>query len=265
MFQVSREIPGLDPEIVLHVFGYPIATSTMMIFLIIVLFAVVGFFVTRKFKLRPTNIQTAIEMIYEGVFDLINNITDDKKRTQMIFPVVGSMMIYLMIANIIDLTPGLADIKFNDTSVFGSPTADFNTTFGLALASVIIINLISIKEWGTLEYLGKFFKFKEIYLGFKQGIVPGFVAIIEFLVGLLDIIGEVTKVISLSLRLFGNMYAGKVLMLILLGAFAYIIPSTWIAMNLFVGVLQAIVFASLVAAYYTLAIKPVESEKPPNI
>ena len=87
-----------------------------------------------------------------------------------------------------------------------------------------------------------------------------FIALIDFFVGVLDIIGEVAKVISLSLRLFGNMFAGQVLALILLGALAYIVPSVWLAMNLFVGVLQALVFSALVAAYYMLAVKPDEEE-----
>jgi F-type H+-transporting ATPase subunit a len=78
-------------------------------------------------------------------------------------------------------------------------------------------------------------------------------AIIDFFIGLLDIVGEATKVISLSLRLFGNMYAGQVLAIIILGFFSIVVPSIWLAMNLFVGVLQAVVFASLVASYYMLA------------
>ena len=80
------------------------------------------------------------------------------------------------------------------------------------------------------------------------------------LIFLLDIVSEVAKVVSLSLRLFGNMYAGDVLAAILLGAFAAIVPVPWLAMNLLVGVLQAMVFGSLTAAYYTLAI-----EKPDEV
>ena len=253
---VVRDIPGLDPIINFHIFGYPIAGSTMTIFIIVALFAVLGCIVTKKFKIRPSMFQTSIEMIYEGVFELVSNITDNRKRTEIIFPVVGAMMIYLILANVIDLIPGFSQIEVNGKEVFSSATADFNTTLGLALGAVLVINLISIKEWGLFAYLGKFFKFKEVYLGFKKSISEGFVALIEFFVGLLDVIGEITKVISLSLRLFGNMYAGKVLTIILLGIFAYIVPATWLAMNLFVGILQAVVFASLVAAYYTLAINP---------
>ena len=80
-------------------------------------------------------------------------------------------------------------------------------------------------------------------------------AIIDFLIGLLDIISEFAKVISLSLRLFGNMYAGEILASILLGAFALMVPAPWLAMNLLVAVIQAIVFGSLCAAYYTLAVQ----------
>ncbi|MCB9805553.1 F0F1 ATP synthase subunit A [Candidatus Nomurabacteria bacterium] len=258
MLKIIREIPGLDPNIVFHLFGYPIASSTLMIGIIIILFVLFAFYIRKKFDIRPSFIQTAFEMVYEGLLDLVSNITQDSRRTKMVFPVIGSMMIYLILANLIDLTPGLPDIEYNGAGIFSSPTADFNTTFGLALASVIIINFISMREWGFFSYLGNFFKFKDVYLGFRKSIGDGFIAIIEFLIGLLDIVGEATKVISLSLRLFGNMYAGKVLTIILFSGIAFIIPSVWFAMNLFVGVLQGIVFASLVAAYYTLAVKPPE-------
>jgi F-type H+-transporting ATPase subunit a len=99
-----------------------------------------------------------------------------------------------------------------------------------------------------------------VYRGFKKSTSDGFIALVEFFVGLLDIVGEIAKVVSLSLRLFGNMYAGKVLALIIIGAFSYVIPSIWLAMNLFVGILQALVFTVLVATYYMLTIKTEEED-----
>jgi len=80
------------------------------------------------------------------------------------------------------------------------------------------------------------------------------------LIGLLDIVSEFAKVISLSLRLFGNMYAGDVLAAILLGTLAIAVPAPWLAMNLLVGVLQALVFGALTAAYYSLAVARAENE-----
>lgn len=261
MFQIEREIPSLDPNIVTTVFGYHLASSTLMIVFIIFLSLMFSVYVKNVFKIFPTSkVQVAFEIIYDSLKDLVNNITSNSKTTEKIFPMIGTMLLYLMVSNIIDLTPGLSDVSYDGKAILTGPTGDFNTTFGLAIGSVIIINILSIRSRGVLPYLGQFFKFKEVYVGFKSGIVSGCVALVEFFVGLLDIVGEFTKVISLSLRLFGNMYAGKVLTLILFGIMAFIIPSTWFAMNLFVGIVQAIVFASLVTAYYTLAI-PNESEE----
>jgi F-type H+-transporting ATPase subunit a len=153
------------------------------------------------------------------------------------------------------MLPGLSAILYNGSTVFRGPTSDFNTTFGLAFGAVLFLQFVSIKDFGFLGYLGKFFKFKEIYFGFKSSVGDGFMAIVDFFIGLLDIVGEFAKVVSLSLRLFGNMYAGDVLSTLILGSFAYVLPVTWSAMSLLSGVVQAIVFGSLVTSYYMLAAK----------
>ena len=257
---ITREILTLDPDIIFTIFGFRIANSTIAIFLIIILFMIAGFYCTKKFRLIPTRFQTAIEIIYETIVDLIANIAGNKKRAEIIFPMIGAILVYLTVANLFGSIPGLNEIMVGEKSLFRSPTSDINTTLGLAFGSVIVINFISIRERGIFGYIGQFFKFKEVYQGFKKGISDGFVAIIEFFVGLLDILGEITKVISLGLRLFGNMYAGAVLTTIIFGAIAFILPAVWMAMGLFVSVLQAMVFSSLVAAYYMLAIKEDEGE-----
>jgi len=156
-------------------------------------------------------------------------------------------------ANLIGLIPGVEQVLWNGVPLFRTATSDFNTTFGLALAAIIIINVLSMREKGIFGYLDQFFKFGALWRGFRKSFGDGLLAIIEFFIGLLDIVGEAVKVVSLSLRLFGNMLAGQILMIILLGFIAVVIPSAWLAMNLLVGVLQAVVFASLVASYYALA------------
>ena len=79
--------------------------------------------------------------------------------------------------------------------------------------------------------------------------------IIHFFVGLIEVIGEVAKVISLSLRLFGNMFAHEVLMIILLGAFSIGVPALWMGMGILVGVVQAVVFTALITVYYSLLVR----------
>lgn len=254
MIGIIRDITPIKSTEVFSLFGFSVANSTLFIMLIALVIICFGYFVVRKFSVKnPSGIQVAVESIYLAAFDLIQNIINDENKTRKVFPVIGALMFYLVIANIIGLIPGLEQISFNGKELFRTPTSDFNTTFGLALAAVVIINAISFKEKGFFGYFDQFFKIKGIWQGFKKSIGDGFLAIVDFCIGLLDIVGEATKVISLSLRLFGNMYAGQVLAIIIMGFVAFVVPSIWLAMNLFVGVLQAVVFASLVASYYMLA------------
>lgn len=258
---IVRDVPGLDPDIVFRIGNFPIASSTMMIFLITLLLVVFAIVVARTFSVRPTKFQTGVELVYEQIVGLVSQITQSRKHTERILPVIAAMLIYLAIANLIGLIPGLTEITFDGGPVFRSPTADFNTTFGLALGAVIALQFISIRDYGVFGHIGKFLKFKEVYQGFKKGLSSGLEALIDFFVGILDIIGEAAKVVSLALRLFGNMYAGNVLMVIIFGAISIVLPAVWLGMNIFVGVLQAMVFSALVAAYYMLSIKPETEEE----
>ena len=258
-FSVQRDIPGIDPIFLFDIAGFPIAASTVMIFLIILIFIVLAISVKRTFKLVPTKFQTAFEFLYEGMVDMIEEVTADTKRAQTIFPVIASIFIYLLVANLLGLVPGVSELMLNGNQLFQTPTADFNTTFGLALGAIIVINIISIKEWGVVGFLEKFFKFRDVFKGFRKSMGDGAISLVDLFVGVLDIVGEIAKVISLSIRLFANMYAGQILMIILMGAFAYILPGVWYGMNIFVGALQAMVFAVLVAAYYMLEINPADA------
>jgi len=258
---IVRDIPSLEPDVVFSIAGFPIASSTLMILLITLIVALLSGIAIRRFAVKPGKFQTAIELLYEQVVGLVDQITQSRKHSERIFPIIGAMLVYLTIANLIGVIPGLTEITYEGSPIFRSPTADFNTTFGLAFAAVLVLQFVSIKDYGVLGHLGKFIKLKEVYQGFKKGISSGLVSLIDFFVGLLDIIGEIAKIVSLALRLFGNMYAGNVLMVIIFGAISVVLPAVWLGMNIFVGVLQAMVFSALVAAYYMLAVKPEAEEE----
>lgn len=258
---IKRDILGLEPDVLFSVFGFPVASSTLASVLITLVFAWLVYFVIRNYKIIPSKAQVAVEMIYEEILGLVNQITNNsRKHTERLFPIIAAILVYLLFANIMTTLPGIGEITFGGVSLFRAPTTDFNTTIGLALGAVLVLQWVSIKKSGLLGHLGNYFKFKELIAGFKQGIGQGLVAMIEFFVGLLDIIGELAKVISLALRLFGNMYAGQVLMIVIFGAVAYILPAVWLGMGLFVAILQAMVFAALVAAYYMLLYPEADEE-----
>jgi len=256
LLHIQREIATIEPGIVFRVFGFPIANSTLLITVITLLIAAFCFFAVRKFTLYPGKFQVLVEEIYLGMCNLIVQITGNKKMADKIFPLIGSLLVFIFISNFIGLIPGITVFSFGGDSVFRTPTADVNTTLGLAVGCMLVIHGTMLKQKGVFGYLGTFFKVKEVVQGFRSGIKSGLLSLVDLFIGLLDIIGELAKIVSLSLRLFGNMYAGDVLATILLGLFAYVIPAAWLGMNLLSAVVQAVVFSALVTVFYSLAVSP---------
>ena len=207
----------------------------------------------------PKSWQIVYEWLYEAISGLIDQLTGDNAITQKIFYLIAGLFIFIGFSNLLGLfIPFLGSFTYKEMPIFRTPTTDFNVTVSLAAAMVIVIQFASIKKWGLLKHLSNYFKFHEIINGFKKGIGAGFMGIVNFIIGLLDIISEFARVVSLSMRLFGNMFAGETLAIVLLGFLAYILPVAWMAMNIFVGFVQAMVFGSLAAAYYSLAVKGAE-------
>ncbi len=257
--QIQRGISGIQPDVVFSIMGFPISNTTLLLSFIALVVFIFSYFKIRKCVWNPSKTQAIFEMIYEGIFGLVNQITGSRKLTENILPLIGTLMVFIGLSNLIGLVvPGLTSITYDGLSIFRTPTSDFNTTLGLAVACIVITHVASIKDWGLLGHLGKFFQFKEVYLGFKESPGKGGMAIVGLLIGMLDVIGEFAKIIALSLRLFGNMYAGEVLMVIIFGGLAYALPALWMAMSLLSAVVQTVVFSSLVTAYYALSVKSSE-------
>lgn len=259
-FQVKNDLPAISPEVIFSIYGYPISSSVLSGFVILLAIAVFCFVIVRKyFSIKPGKGQTFVEILYDGMIDMITQITASRAMSEKIFPLIGALFVFIGVSNLIELIPGLGSITFGGKNIFRAPVSDFSTTFALAFAMVIVIQIASIKSWGIFGYFGKYFQFGEIFKGFKKGMGEGMISIINFLIGLMDIISEIAKVISLSFRLFGNIYAGQVMAVIIMGALAFALPALWSTLSILFGLVQAIVFGSLVAAYYMIALKPQEN------
>jgi F-type H+-transporting ATPase subunit a len=256
MLQVPREVGSLEPAIIGHVFGFPIANSAIFEWLVGLIFIALGIFIFRKFTLGSVSkLQTMVEIIYETAVEFIRSITGSDALTRRVFPLAGTLLIFIIVTNLLGLIPGLSSITFEGSPIFRTATTDFNTTLGLSVGSILIIHATMIYDQGFFGYLGNFIKLGEVYRGFKKGIGAGFMSLVDLFIGILDIIGEFAKIISTSLRLFGNMYAGEVLMTILVGIVAFVIPAAWVAMSLLSAVVQAVVFSALITVFFTLAVK----------
>ncbi len=257
-FQVHEEIPTIAAPLLGDIGPITVATSSLTILFITILLIGLCIGVSR-FRLIPSRFQHLMEILYEMIENFITSIIGDRHKAYKVIPYVGSLMLYLLVANLLPMMPGISGFSLvidgKHVPFFRGATTDFNTTFGLALAVIVTMQIVGMKEQGVMGYLSHFIQIKQVIKGFKKGFGEGLVAIIGFFVGLIEIISELAKMLSLSLRLFGNLFAHEVLTVILLGAFAFGVPALWMGMGVLVGIVQSIVFVALVTVYYSLVLK----------
>lgn len=258
-WQIHEGIPSISSD-VLGTFGpFSISNTTTTILLIVVISLCISALLVRP-KEKPGVFQNIVEALYESILSLVTQIVGDRHKAKRVAPYIASILSFIAISNLLPLFPGVlafTTLLANGEHVqfFRGATTDFNTTFSLALAVVLILQIIGMREQGVFGYLSHFIQIKQVASGFKKGFSHGMIAIVGFFVGLIEIIGELAKTVSLSLRLFGNMFAHEVLTVILLGAFAFGLPAIWMGMGVLVGVVQSLVFASLITVYYSLVLK----------
>lgn len=256
ILQIDAARPSIHSETLFNIGGFPVVNSFLMICLIVTIIAVISYFISKNAEIKPNRFQNIIEIIYNAIRQLINQISGSEEITDKIFPLIAALFIFIGFSNLLGLfIPFLGSFTYKDMAIFRTPTTDFNTTVSLAVSMILLIQFSSIKKKGIISHISQYLKFYGIINGFKQGIAAGFMGIINFFIGLLDIVSEFARIVSLSMRLFGNMFAGEMLAVILLGFFAYLLPLPWMIMSMFSGFVQAMVFGSLTTAYYSLAVK----------
>lgn len=220
----------LKPEAILEIGNFEL-TNTLITSVFVVLILVI-FFLLIKFNLKPSKIQLFLEILYETIFKLWSEITGLKNL--LIFSFCLSFFIYIALANLIILVPPFEAIYFRKGEekihLFRSVFSDLNMTLALAIISVVVTNILGIIKSG-FNFFKKFFS-------------P---------LGLLELISEFAKIISFSFRLFGNIFAGKVLLLIISYLVVLIIPSVFIGLEIFVGLIQAFIFFVLTSVFIKVA------------
>ncbi len=247
----AGEISIKSPKL-FEAFGIPFTGPMITALTITLLLLVSVVFISPRIKIKgkPGKLQTALEMIYVWFFDLVEKIARSPKTARQIMPIIMAIFVYIALSNTIALLPIIGSITYDGKAIFTTSTKDLNITFGIAATVVLWTHVLSILKYNPINHIFKFIKLNQLVKGIRKG--PGgiFMAVIEFFIGLLDVISEFAKSLSLSLRLFGNMFAGEVLTTLLMSAFAIILPAGLIFYGVFGGVLQALVFAALSASYF---------------
>jgi F-type H+-transporting ATPase subunit a len=195
-----------------------------------ILFMGLFLFGLRKKDIIPQKIQNFFEFILETLFGLFESMSGDRKKTEEIFPLAATLFIFILINNLLEILPGVGVIHF-----LRSPSSDIHFTLALAIFSMVFIHFTAIKKLGGITYLKKFIKLENPLM---------------FFVGILEAVGEITKTMSLGIRLFGNLFAGEILLTIITFMIPFIVPLPFLGLEIFVGFIQALVFSSLITVFY---------------
>ena len=227
-------------------------TSWVAVFLIILL----SLAVRKKTKKIPGVFQSIVEKVVEGALGMMDMVTNDRVKSKKIFPIIFSIFIFILINNWLGLFPGIGSITYNGTALFRGGTADLNTTLALGLFGVLAANVFGIIMVGGWKYFNKFINLKALLdIPRKIRKEPTIILInpIQFFVGIVEIISEVAKIASLSFRLFGNIFAGEVLLASISALIAWGVPLPFMFLEIIVGIIQALIFAILTLVYFTIA------------
>lgn len=254
-------IPPAAAEAIFHLGGFPITNTMINSWIAVGFFIVIAFLLSKKQTGAPKGLHNIAEGIIEFMLSEIQKVTGDVKRARQFLPIVGTIFLFILFSNWIGLFPGVGSIGIWETKegvkelvpILRSAASDLNLTLAIAVFAVLSSHFIGLRTVGFVNHVSKFLNFRGIWQSFKKGPVAIVVAFIEFGVGLIEIVSELAKVVSLSLRLFGNVFAGEVLMTVMLGLFSFALPIPFIFLEILVGVIQATVFAMLTLAYLTVA------------
>ena len=241
---------SLAAEHIFNIFGMPITNTLLMSWIAMAVLILVSVLATRKLKLIPEGIQNFVEAIIEFILDFISQVTGDRKEAEKFFPLVTTIFVFILLSNWLGLMPGVGTIGFFEVAhaenneqvfvpLFRSTNSDLNMTLALAIVSVSATQIFGIITIGFFKHLGKYISFENPGLTFA---------------GILEAITEAVKVLSFSFRLFGNIFAGEVLLVVVGVLIPFIAPLPFMLLELFVGFIQALIFAMLTLVFLKIAV-----------
>jgi F-type H+-transporting ATPase subunit a len=273
--------PDLEPGILFYIGFFPVANTMITVWITIILLVLVSYIAFRRPKLVPKGLQKFMEFVYCSLLDFCVSIAGEKNGRRF-FPFVATIFVFILTNSLLGLLPFFGDAfrvpnvsplaKAPLVPLFRNANTDINVPLALALFSWISIEVFGVRAIGFFHYMKKFFNFARFGNGFKNlfkgKIGPAFgdifFGLIDVFVGILELISEFIRIVSFTFRLFGNMTAGEVLILVVAFLAPLIIGSVIYGMELFFGFLQALIFAGLTVVWMTMAVTRHEEEEHKN-
>ena len=224
-----------------------ISSTILTMWIVMVIVLVVIILMTRGRELLPGRAQNAVEFLYEFMGDFGVSIAGPAARPYV--PLFVAFFVLILFSNWSGLVPPVGRVEW-----LRAPTSDVNVTIGLALVAFIYFEYQGFRKLGVGGYLGKFFPLYE----FRSGIGAGLIALF---VGLVELMLEFVKPVTLSMRLFGNIYGGEVALGVITALTIAFVPVALLGLEVMLNAIQALIFSVLTLIFITLAIESHEHEE----
>ncbi len=236
-------IPSLYPKQVGDVAGVPITDTLLMSWVVMGVLIAIAFFVGRSIKMIPGKTQLVFESIIDSVYGYMADTLENRTLARRYLPLVVTLFLFIAFANVLVFLPGFGSIGIWQDGklvhLFRSMNTDLNTTLALAIIAFVSIEVAGVRHLGLFTYIGKFINFKS----------P-----LKFVVGIIELASELIRLISFSFRLYGNIIAGKILLAVVAFFVPYVLPGAIIGFEMFIGIIQATIFALLTLFFIKLAV-----------
>ncbi len=221
--------------------GIPITNTLVTSWLVIAILVVFAFLLKRKLAMIPSRFQTLVEGLVEYVYDYVAETLGSREYARKFFPLLMTIFLFVFVGNMIHFLPGIGSLEFMHEPLLRAPSTDLTVPLVLALISFFVIEFTGIFALGLVKYSRKF-------------LVNPLRDPVGFAVGMIELIGELVRVVSLSFRLFGNILAGEIVIAVAIYFAPYFAPVPLMMFEIFIGSLQAAIFALLTLFFIKLAI-----------
>ncbi|MDP8904173.1 MAG: F0F1 ATP synthase subunit A [Chloroflexota bacterium] len=229
--------PDTHPADILT-FDLSVPASVFTGWLVALVIILLAFYLSRRVRVVPGRRQNALEYVYEGLANFATSLGGPGARRYV--PVFVAFFVFILLSNWSGLLPFVGR-----TEQLRAPTSDVNVTIGLALVAFAMFHIEGVRRLGFRGYFGKFFSLRPFREGIGAGIIGLFVGVLEFLL-------EFVKPVTLSMRLFGNIYAGEIALGVISALTIFIIPVAMLGLEVLLNFMQALIF-SVLALMFTLA------------
>ncbi len=261
---VPRPDPKLPAEEVFHLFGFPITNTIIAGWFTVVVLVVISYVVTRRMKIVPGRLQTAFEFLLGWVYDLCLSIAGEENGRRF-FPMIVTIFLFVLFNAWLSLIPGFGSITIGHHELIRGANTDVNTPLAIALVSFVFVIFYGLKD-ARMSFVRQYINFGQFFRSIGQifkgkfNMMGIFSGAIDIFVGGLEFLSLLIRNVSFTFRLFGNMTAGEILLLIAAFLVPWVLAIPFYGLEMLVGFVQALIFSGLTLVFVTMAVTPHEAE-----